>query len=207
MVTKESLSLATVDGLLKSLLVLARSVDRTLDTRVVESAAGERLSASKVQILRLLGHCGGQTSSQIARFLAVSKPAVSQIIDAMVLSKQVSRKAAREDRREVLISLAKRGREMFQAIQREQRHVVRVAARSVQRGNPRQWTQMCMELSGAIAAAGGAYEQFCLQCLAHDEGICVNPAEDESCDYVRNRSRSSSRKAVKKKKVKKTSKR
>lgn len=207
MAKKELLSLKTVDSLLKSLLVLSRSVDRTLETRVVESAAGVPLSTSKVQIFRLLGHRGAQNSSQIARFLGVSKPAVSQIIDGMVASKQVSRKTAREDRREVLINLTKSGRETFRAIQREQRHLIRVAARSVKGGNPRQWTEMCMELSGAIAAAGGTYEQFCLQCRAHDDGTCVVPEEDESCEYLQHRSRSSSRKTGKKTKAKKTSKR
>ncbi|MHC4067107.1 MAG: MarR family winged helix-turn-helix transcriptional regulator [Planctomycetota bacterium] len=100
MPAKTPIDVKTIDGLIKSLLVLARTVNHVLETRAVESAVGEQLSPSKVQILRLLGERGRQNSSRVAYFLGVSKPAVSQIIDAMSRDGLVSRETALHDRRE-----------------------------------------------------------------------------------------------------------
>ena len=109
---KSSGGVKSIDGLLKAMLVFSRTVDHSLETNSVKRAVGVALSSSKVQILRLLGHRGGQTASQLARYLGVSKPAVSQIVDSMVRAKLVTRKPATADRREVHLHLTKKGRDM-----------------------------------------------------------------------------------------------
>ena len=124
---KQTLPLSAVDALLKALLVQARTVDHILGRRAVESAVKESLSPSKVQILRLLGQRGVQTSSQIARFLGVTKPAVSQIVDTMVRDRLMVRRPAKSDRREVRLELTKKGMTAFQAVRRQQRHYLRSA--------------------------------------------------------------------------------
>ena len=67
------------DNLLKSMLVISRTINHVLETRAIE-VTGEPLTYSKIQILRLLGQRGEQSSSQLARFLGVSKPAITQIV-------------------------------------------------------------------------------------------------------------------------------
>ena len=98
-----------VDRFLKALLVVSRTTQQILESSAVESAVGKSMSSSKVQILRLLGTRGAQMASQVARFLGVSKPAVTQIIDTMVKSKLVSRKVAKASRREVSLTLTANG--------------------------------------------------------------------------------------------------
>ena len=116
----------TVDGLLKALLVLSRTADRVLSNRAVEAAVDQPLSASTVKVLRLLGHRGPKNFVQIARFLGVSKAAVTQIIDGMEGGKLVLRRPAERDRRETNVQLTDQGETMFRTIHQRQRQVARV---------------------------------------------------------------------------------
>lgn len=172
----------TVDELLKAMLILSRAVDYVIETRAVKEAAKEHLSSSKVQILRLLGLRGGQTCVGVARILGVTKPAVSQIIDSMVRAKLVVRQTSVSDRREVNLRLSKKGRDLFHAIRRQQRHYVRLVLRQLQdtrsaKGGARnrvdQRAAALDEISSALAQADQAFKDFCLQCGAHGDGTCV----------------------------------
>ena len=61
MASKTSFTVEKVDNLLKAMLSLGRAVDRTLETQAVDTATTQRLSSSKVQVLRLLAQRSGQT--------------------------------------------------------------------------------------------------------------------------------------------------
>ena len=87
------------------------------------AAVDEPLSASTVKVLRLLGHRGPKNFSRIARFLGVSKAAVTQIIDGMEGGKLVLRRPAQGDRRETKVQLTDQGSTMFRTIHQRQRHL------------------------------------------------------------------------------------
>jgi DNA-binding MarR family transcriptional regulator len=162
-----------VDGLLKNLLILSRTVDHVLEDEAVKAAVSERLSESKVHILRLLGTRGSQTSSQIARFLGVSKPAVTQLVDSMVRRKLVVRKTAKHDRREVDLQLTAKGKATFEAVRSEQRQVLKRASKQASAAESNRWVEVLGSITEALAMAGDAFEHFCLQCGAHADGSCV----------------------------------
>ena len=185
MAKKASVSDTTVDGLLKAMLIFSRTVDEVVETRTVAEAVNKPLSASKVQILRLLAQRGYQTSTQVARFLGVSKPAVSQIVDAMVRSKMVSRRGAKEDRREVILELTRGGKDQFRAIQRAQRHALRNMIRNSKTRATKAWTDMLNEMAATLADAAKLYEEFCLQCGAHENGSCVLVGGEKECLFLR----------------------
>lgn len=185
MATKTSASMKTVDELLKAMLVLSRSVDQVLGIRAVQAASKTRLSSSKVQVLRLLGRRGSQTSTQTARFLGVSKPAVSQIIDAMVRSKQVTRQTGKTDRREVNLQITERGRTLLNAVQHQQRHYVRNAVRLAGAAGTKKWVEMMEAISNGLAKADQAYEEFCLQCGAYGDGSCVLEGGKSDCLFLK----------------------
>lgn len=189
MTTKATLPVKSTDDMLKAMLVFARTATHVLEARAVEAAVGEALSSSKVQILRLLGHQDGQTSTQIARFLGVSKPAVSQLIESMVRSKLVSRKTAAADRREVNLRLTKRGMSLFHSIRQQQRHYIRGSARRVSKANAARWTSTLFECSQALGQADEAYQYFCAQCRGHEDGTCVLVGGDAECIYMQHRPR------------------
>ncbi len=182
---KVPLPSATVDGLLKALLVLSRSVDQILETRAVAEAADEPLSLSKVQVLRLLNERGRQTSSQLARFLGVSKPAVTQIVEAMVRSNLVVRRSNTQDRREVGLELTKDGKATYRAVRRKQRHLVRGAMRMLDARDATQWVDALQRIAGALTRADRAFEHYCLQCGSHADGSCVLVGGDATCLFLK----------------------
>jgi len=174
----------TVDDLLKAVLVFSRAVDHVLENHAVEAAVDVPLSGSKVQVLRLLGRRGSQTSTQVARFLGVSKPAVSQIVDAMVRDKQVTRQTATTDRREVNLRLTSQGRSLLNAVHREQRHYIRSAVRSAGSTKPKKWMIALQEIINGLTQADSAFNDFCAQCGAHDDGSCVLVGGHAQCGFL-----------------------
>ncbi len=180
----KAVSVATIDHLLKAMLVFARTVDHVVEGQAVDAAVESHISGSKVQVLRLLSQRAGQTSSQVARFLGVSKPAVSQIIDAMVRSKTVTRKTAKGDRREVNLFLTDKGKELFKSIRSEQRHFVRNAIRAAGGIDPDKWVEQIHEMSQALAQADNAFKEFCAQCGSHADNTCVLVGGDAECHFL-----------------------
>lgn len=175
----------TVDGLLKATLVLSRTVDHVLETRAVAAALQHPLSPSKVQMLRLLGRRGGQMPSQVARFLGVSKSAVTQIVDSMVRDKLVTRRTAKADRREVTLELTAKGRDLYLSVRRAQRHYVHNALRHVTGRDADRWIEMLNGITSALAQADHAFKDFCAQCSAYEDGRCVLDAGDADCLFLR----------------------
>lgn len=174
-------SAKNVDKLLKSLLVLTRSVDYVLETRVVEAVAGTPLSSSKVQILRLLSQVGGHTASQVGRYLGVSKPAVTQLIDSMVRAKLVSRVSAKTDRREVNLHLTDQGRKLAREIAKQQRHRLRAALRSAGLEASDHWVEVMNSIAANLASAERTFNEYCLQCGAFEDRTCVLVGGHSEC--------------------------
>ncbi len=184
MASRSALSVQDVDRFLKSLLVVSRTVEHLLETQAVKRATKLPLSSSKVHVLRLLGQRRSQTATQVARFLGVTKPAVTQLIDSMVRSKLVSRQTAKHDRREVGLMLTAGGRRQFLAVQQQQRHLLRNAARHTRGGKVDKWTTTLWEIGQAIAKADRSFELFCMQCGAYEDGTCVLTGGDAECLFL-----------------------
>ncbi len=184
MATKKPPSVKTIDGLLKAMLVMSRTVDSVLETQAVEAAVGTPLSASKVEILRLLSHRKGQTASQVARFLGVSNPAVSQIIDTMVRDKLVVRKTAKHDRREVNLMLTGQGQRWAKTLLDKQRQLVRNAIRDKRVSEIGQWAETIEAAAGALVQGNKAYSQFCAQCSSHGDDSCILTDGGEQCQFM-----------------------
>jgi DNA-binding MarR family transcriptional regulator len=181
---KKAIPLSTVDGLLKAMLVLSRTANHILQTRAAETSVNKRFSQSKIQILRLLGRHGAQTSTQVARFLGVSKPAVTQIIDTMSRAKLVVRRTATRDRREVRLELTKKGRETFQAMRQQQRRFIRGALKQMPGLDTEDWAKTLTDMSAALMGVDDCFEHHCLQCSAYEDSTCVLEGGDATCSYL-----------------------
>ena len=184
MSSKPTPDLKTVDRLLKAMVVFSRTANHVLESHAIEAAAGEVLSSSKVQTLRLLGERGEQMSTRVARFLGVTKPAVSQIIDSMVQNGLVVRRGAKEDRREVRLRLTAKGQRLFQNLRREQRHLVRNAVRQANANAANRWAKALLELIEGLTQADKAFKDFCLQCAAHGDPECVLVGGEAECLFL-----------------------
>lgn len=198
MVAKKPPDTNRVDDILKAILVLSRAAEYVLETQAVKAAVNGRkgsssshshLSGSKVKILRLLGQRSGQTSTQVARFLGVSKPAVTQIIDSMMRAKLVTRRTGTRDRREVNIQLTRNGRDLNQSVRRTQRLYIRNALRNRSKHDADRWVATLRDVSGVLALADKAFQRFCAQCNAHEDGTCVLEGGDATCLYRQTNSR------------------
>lgn len=183
MKARSTLSTKTVDDAVKALLVLSRTIDRVLDTQTVRAAVGSHMSTSKVQVLRLLALRDAQTSSQVARFLSVSKAAVSQIIDAMKRDGLVLRKTGKDDRRETYVHLSGKGKRTFEAIRREQRLTMRSALKHATRSTPGSIVKSIEAITRSLAEVGHNLDGFCLQCDAHPDRTCLVDSAS-TCSYL-----------------------
>ncbi len=183
---KVAVGVAEIDGILKAMLTLSRATERVLESSSVSKFSGETVGVSKVQVLRLLNTQGEQMPSQVARFLGVSKPAVSQIISAMLRSKLIAKKAKSVDGREVYICLTKHGKTAFHEVVKEQRHLVRTALKHVGNGEAKTWAASMHSISSAISRADKTFDDYCLQCGAHADGRCVLQGGDSGCAFMEN---------------------
>lgn len=191
MASKRLLDTDTVDGLLKAMLVFSRTIDYVLESRAIQGAHSKHLSSSKVQILRLLGQRGQQTPTRVARFLGVSRPAVTQLIDSMERSRLVARRTATGDRREANLTLTKQGTETFRTLRRQQRHCIRQSLRLQPTGEAKRWIRVLEGLTVSLAGAEQTFEEYCLQCGAYEDGNCVLIGGDSDCLFLQHRRKSS----------------
>lgn len=167
--------------MLKSLLVLARAIDQILQKQSDVSLGNRALPGSHLNVLLLLGHRGTETPSRIARFLGVSKPAVTQIVDAMIAAQLVRRRWGLSDRRVVSLELTTKGRRKFASVRRRQLQIVRVALADADNREKAHRAHVVEEITRSLLKAGKAYEGFCLQCGAHADGSCVLVGGKASC--------------------------
>lgn len=172
-----------LDVLQKALLVLSRTVDEVLEKQAVRLSKDRRITSTKLQILRLLSVHGTQTSTQIARFLGVTKPAVTQIINAMESSKLVIRQPTKKDHRRVPVKLTKRGANEYRGIHRRQRTILRATLKSAKIGNVKKSAESLMKLSRALVESGSGIDEFCLQCSVHSDSSCVLPRSSKNCEF------------------------
>lgn len=203
MAPKPKLTKKRADEVIKAMQVLSRTVDHVLQTRVVE-ATKEQLSGSKLALLHLLAQQGAQTPTQIARFLGISKPGVTRICDAMLNDTLIRRDASKEDRRELEMKLTAHGKEVFQQVRDEQRHLILSALRHSDHDRYEDWIEVLHEMSVALAKADRAFKHFCMQCGAYSDDTCVLVGGNVSCLFLQNRKKFARKKPAAKKVTKKT---
>jgi DNA-binding MarR family transcriptional regulator len=195
MAAKPPLSQQSCERLLKAMMVFSRTVDHVLENRAVATAEGPP-SRAKVQVLSLLGQRGMHTTTQMASFLGVSKPAVTQMIDAMVQSGLVLRRESPHDRRGVELTLSAKGRQMFQKVRAEQRHLIRNTVRPLRDRDVDEWVRILERMTVALAQADHTFQHFCLQCGAYAEGTCVLVGGETDCPFLKRRGRTEVRRGT-----------
>jgi predicted transcriptional regulator len=120
----------------------------------------------------------------VARFLGVTKPAVSQIIESMVRQKYVVRQTSKTDRREHKLTLTAAGRKAMVAIRKEQRHYIRSLLRDANRTGPGKLINIMQSMAKGLAQADKDFQKFCMQCESHGVGSCLLVGGSGPCDYL-----------------------
>jgi DNA-binding MarR family transcriptional regulator len=148
----------TVDAILKSLLLLGRAVEEVLGSRAVAAACNASFSPSKVRMLKLITYSGKQSVGQVARFLGVSDPAASQLAEALVRQKLITRNTDPNDRRTAYLRLTPAGKKVVHAIEQEQRHRVRQALRAAGGGKLGEWDPFLQKVTQSLCQAEQSFE-------------------------------------------------
>jgi len=175
----------SIDALLKALFVLAKVTGQVLEDQAVAAATRLPLAGSKVRLLKLVAHQGEQPIGQVAKFLGVSDPAVSQLVDSLSADRLVDRRRDPRDRRTAFLRLTAAGRKAVQAIIMRQWHLLRTALKQADIGNMAVWVASVQSLSKALASCDpSTYERYCLQCGAHADGTCVLDDGDARCMFL-----------------------
>lgn len=172
------------DAIVKSLSLLARVTERVLEDHAVSAANGASINGSKLHILKLLSHRGMQSTGQVARFLSISAPGVTQLANALVRSKLIMRKPDPRDRRTTFLALTPAGKKLVSSIESQQRKLIRTALKNAGIPNPARWMECVQSLTTGLAQCDPSiHEQFCLQCGAHLDGTCVLNGGDV-CNFI-----------------------
>jgi hypothetical protein len=111
----------------------------------------------------------------------------------MVRAKLVTRRVGKDDRREVILQLSKRGQDVQNSVRRSQRTSVRNALKHSSGRSVSQWIKTLNEIAAAIGQADNAYQHFCAQCAAHEDETCLLAGADGKCLFTEQTDKRASR--------------
>ena len=164
--------------------VLSGVVREALVPELLSAAGAGNLTFEQMNVLKLIDTHGEHTLNLLAKFLAVTSPAASVMVDKLVKLNYVSRKENPDDRREVLIAVTEHGK--------------RLVGRFGELSNSR-FTKFLHKLTeDEIAVFNLVIHRFardllktseqktslCLQCGAFDTGGCLIPDIKGICHYL-----------------------
>jgi DNA-binding MarR family transcriptional regulator len=109
---------AVVDAVLTASRVLVAIAARSL------SDAGEAVTLTQYRTLVLLASRGPQSLAALADALSVTPPTASRLCERLVRKHLVTRRADRNDRRQVRIAIGIAGRRLIDAVTANRRHEI-----------------------------------------------------------------------------------
>jgi DNA-binding MarR family transcriptional regulator len=112
----ESQNAALINDFLGSSHIFALAVGTVIEERLWNEAAGNQLTVTQMQLLKLVSYPGcSHTIGDVATFLGVSNAAASKAVDKLVRLMLVRRREGESDRRAIHLSLTGPGRRMLEA--------------------------------------------------------------------------------------------
>jgi DNA-binding MarR family transcriptional regulator len=165
--------------------VLSRITNQVLENYAVSSVTRMPIAGSKIQVLKLVAHRGDQAIGHVAKFLGVSDPAVSQLVDSLAEQKLIYRRSDPRDRRTAFLRLTRAGRKFVESLERRQQALVKTAVKKVGAKPSGDWVAALQKLTRALADCDPhIYERYCVQCGAHADGSCVLEDGDAACYFL-----------------------
>jgi DNA-binding MarR family transcriptional regulator len=110
----------------EDLAYLLSQTERRVTERLSAALEVEGLTLAQWRVLSLLSNGAGHAMSEVAEFAMLPAPTLTKVVDQMVSSNLVYRRADLRDRRRVLIYLTARGRRLHQRLSRDLGPTVRV---------------------------------------------------------------------------------
>lgn len=147
--------------------IFAASVREVLETEPLRRIAGRRLSLSQFHLLRLASAVGLNHAGVAARFLGVSRPALTKATDKLVRLGLLTRTPSKTDRRALILRATRRGRALV--AQHERLRSLRLGAslRSLPLEDREHLVDLLRSVSLALLHHGDVQEGDCLRCAGH----------------------------------------
>jgi DNA-binding MarR family transcriptional regulator len=115
----------TSEDLLEAMTAVSRQLFRLMTQCLSELGEGDEVSATQYRALAALALRGPRNASVLAEELGVGRPATTKLVDRLEKRRLIRRRRDTEDRRQVILEVADRGREVVRAVQACRRRKLR----------------------------------------------------------------------------------
>lgn len=147
--------------------IFAASVREVLETEPLKLISGRRLSLSQFHLLRLASAVGLNHAGVAARFLGVSRPALTKATDKLVRLGLLTRTPSKTDRRALILRATRRGRALVARHERLRSSRLDGALRSLPLEDLEHLVGLLRSVSLALLHRGDLQEGDCLRCAGH----------------------------------------
>ena len=113
------------EDLLESMTVVSRHLFRLMVQCLTELGEGNEVSATQYRALASLAQRGPRNASVLSEELGVGRPATTKLVDRLVKRRLIKRGAHPADRRQVILEVTDKGREVVRAVQQCRRRKLR----------------------------------------------------------------------------------
>lgn len=174
-----------VERFLRGAHIFASSVKRVLEERLLGSVCDGKLSFAHLNVLKLLSreqevlHVGG-----LARFLDISNPAASKLVERLRSMRLITRRADPNDRRAARLTLTAAGEALIARYEASKSEATRRMLASFAPDERAQLGPLLERAAAAILAqANTPRVNVCMECGAYYPGECLLEQIDLSCAY------------------------
>ena len=115
----------THEDLLEAMTAVSRHLFRLMTQCLTELGEGNEVSATQYRALASLALRGPRNASVLAEELGVGRPATTKLVDRLVRRRLINRKRDTVDRRQVILEVSDKGREVVRAVQQCRRRKLR----------------------------------------------------------------------------------
>lgn len=169
--------------------IFAASVREALETEPLRRVAGQRLSLSQFQLLRLVSRVGLNHAGTAARFLGVSQPALTKSTDKLVRLGLVRREPSASDRRALLLRATRRGQTLVARHERMSASRLQRALRGLSAAESAALAVLLRTLSLELLRESDVQDGNCLRCAGYVSDDCAVAHLRGGCPYHVTRAR------------------
>ncbi len=179
-----------IDEFLGSAHVFAAAVRDVVETRMLESVPGPRLTVSQLKLLTLVAMTESLMIGDVAAFLGVSNAAASKAVDKLVRRGLLRRTEGEKDRRAMNLWLTPASRKLLATYEAAKRRKLGEVFRGFPAAGLRRAAQLLDRLSANIVDHSANPEELCLKCGIYFRKRCLlRQLVQRKCFNIRNKQR------------------